>query len=123
MRGDARRRSFCRAGGARLALATHAAALRANGLRLHDEVQAISLALKPQAILSDDCAWQDYVQQFGTTDCWELDALAPNVISGLVRAELESLIDRNAWAGAIVAEDDNRAWPPPPATGPWSSLR
>ena len=57
-----------------------------------------------------DSRFEDYVLQFGTTDCWELAALdLPNAISGLVRAELESLIDRDAWASAIAAEDDNRA--------------
>ena len=45
-----------------------------------------------------------YVRQFGTTDCWELDALAPNVISGLVRAELEGLID----AGRMGERDRGR---------------
>jgi hypothetical protein len=65
--------------------------------------------LPPNFAKESDSRFEDYVQQFGTTDCWELDALAPNVISGLVRAELESLIDRDAWASAIAAEDDNRA--------------
>ena len=65
--------------------------------------------LPPNFAKESDSRFEDYVQQFGTTDCWELDALAPNVISGLVRAELESLIDRNAWASAIAAENDNRA--------------
>lgn len=65
--------------------------------------------LPPNFAKESDSRFEDYVQRFGTTDCWELDALAPNVISGLVRAELESLIDRDAWASAIAAEDDNRA--------------
>jgi hypothetical protein len=65
--------------------------------------------LPPNFAKESDSRFEDYVQQFGTTDCWELDALAPTVISGLVRAELESLIDRDAWASAIAAEDDNRA--------------
>jgi hypothetical protein len=64
--------------------------------------------LPPNFAKESDSRFEDYVQQFGTTDCWELDALAPNVISGLVRAELESLIDRDAWASAIAAEEDNR---------------
>ena len=38
-----------------------------------------------------------------------IDALAPNVISGLARDALEGLIDQDAWAEAIAAEDDNRA--------------
>jgi hypothetical protein len=41
-----------------------------------------------------------YVRDYGTTECWELDALAPTVIAGLVDAEVEALIDRNAWDAA-----------------------
>ena len=64
--------------------------------------------LPPNFAKESDSRFEDYVQQFGTTDCWELDALAPNVIAGLVRAELERLIDRDAWAAAIEGEEDNR---------------
>jgi hypothetical protein len=39
----------------------------------------------------------------------ELDAVAPNVISGLVHAEFEGLIDAEAWADVAANEDANRA--------------
>ena len=65
--------------------------------------------LPPNFAKENDSRYAAYVRQFGTTDCWELDALAPNVISGLVRDELDRLIDRDTWARAIAAEDDNRA--------------
>ena len=64
--------------------------------------------LPPNFAKESDSRFDDYVERFGTTDCWELDALAPNVISDLVRAELERLIDADAWAGAIAGEEDNR---------------
>ena len=79
------------------------------------EVRRIALnisqtaGLPPNYAKESDARYPAYVKQFGTADCWELDALAPNVISGLVRAELNSLIDRDAWARAIADEDDNRA--------------
>jgi hypothetical protein len=79
------------------------------------EVRRIALnlgqvtGLPPNFAKENDSRYAAYVQQFGTTDCWELDALAPNVIAGLVRAELDSLIDHDAWAGAIAEEDDNRS--------------
>ena len=79
------------------------------------EVRRIALNLRqvtglpPNFAKENDSRYAAYVRQFGTTDCWELDALAPNVISGLVRAELDRLIDQDTWAGAIAAEDDNRA--------------
>jgi hypothetical protein len=41
-----------------------------------------------------------YVREFGTTDCWELDALSPTVIANLIRSELENLIDADRWNAA-----------------------
>jgi hypothetical protein len=79
------------------------------------EVQRIALnlgqvtGLPPNFAKENDSRYAAYVRQFGTTECWELDALAPNVISGLVRAELDRLTDQDAWAAAIAAENNNRA--------------
>jgi hypothetical protein len=79
------------------------------------EVQRIALnlgqvtSLPPNFAKENDSRYAAYVRQFGTTDCWELDALPPNVISGLVRAALDRLIDQDAWAAAIAAEHNNRA--------------
>jgi hypothetical protein len=79
------------------------------------EVQRIALnlgqvtGLPPNFAKENDSRYAAYVRQFGTTECWELDALAPNVISGLVRAALDRLIDQDAWAAAIAAEDNSRA--------------
>jgi hypothetical protein len=49
-----------------------------------------------------------YVEQFGTEECWELDALAPPVIEALIRAELEELIDFDEWNERKEAEEKNR---------------
>jgi hypothetical protein len=78
------------------------------------EVRRIALninqttGLPPNYAKEKDSRYADYVKRFGR-NCWELDALSPAVISSLVRAELNGLIDRDAWAGAITDEDDNRA--------------
>lgn len=45
--------------------------------------------LPPNFAKEKDSRYAAYVRRFGR-DCWELDALSPNVISGLVRAELEA---------------------------------
>jgi hypothetical protein len=66
-------------------------------------------SLPPNFAKETDSRFANYVAQFGTTDCWELDALAPNVISDLVRAELEELIDTDAWTSAIASEEENRS--------------
>ncbi len=65
--------------------------------------------LPPNFAKENDSRYATYVRQFGATDCWELDALAPNVISDVVRTALNGLIDRDAWTGAIAGEDDNRS--------------
>jgi hypothetical protein len=49
-----------------------------------------------------------YVRLFETTECWELDALSPTVIADLVRAEVEALIDHEAWNAAKLEERRNR---------------
>ena len=41
--------------------------------------------------------------------CWELDALSPTVIAGLIRAEVEELRDEAKWSAAKAEEDANKA--------------
>jgi hypothetical protein len=79
------------------------------------EVQRLALnldqtdGLPPNFAKENDSRYATYVRQFGTTDCWELDALAPNVIADLVRTALNRLIGPGAWADALAGEDDNRS--------------
>ena len=79
------------------------------------EVRRIALnlgqvtGLPPNFAKENDSRYAAYVRQFGTTDCWELDALAPNIISNLVRDELNRLIDEGSWARVNAEEDDNRS--------------
>jgi hypothetical protein len=56
----------------------------------------------------DDSRFDDYVAAFGTEDCWELDALRPNVLVDLVRTEVEALVDGTAWNAALRREERNR---------------
>jgi hypothetical protein len=65
-------------------------------------------ALPPNFAKEKDSRYAAYVRQFGR-DCWELDALSPDVISGLVRDALDGLIDAQAWAEAMASEEENRA--------------
>jgi hypothetical protein len=58
----------------------------------------------PNFAKEKDTRFKSYVRQFGTTECWELDALSPTVISGLIRTEIEALIDPKAWAAAQRSE-------------------
>jgi hypothetical protein len=57
------------------------------------------IGLPPNFAKENDSRYAAYVRQFDTTDCWELDALAPNIISDLVRDELNRLIDETRALG------------------------
>jgi hypothetical protein len=56
-----------------------------------------------------DSRYAAYVREFGTTDCWELDALNPTVIAGLIGQEIEALVDMEAWNLALNEETRNRS--------------
>jgi hypothetical protein len=56
-----------------------------------------------------DTRFAGYVREFGTRECWELDALAPTVIADLIRTEIEALIERRSWDRALDNENRSRA--------------
>lgn len=62
----------------------------------------------PNFAKENDTRYAAYARQFGR-NCWELDALDPTVIADLIRAEIESLTDAEAWNLAKAQEDANRA--------------
>ena len=49
-----------------------------------------------------------YRERLGTDECWELDALDPTVIAGLIRSEIDALIDPAAWRKALAREQRER---------------
>jgi hypothetical protein len=55
-----------------------------------------------------DTRFNGYVATFGTRECWELDALSPTVIAGLIRTEIEGLIDWPTWEAAQAEEKSGR---------------
>lgn len=54
-----------------------------------------------------DIRFQGYVEEFGE-ECWELDALDPDVLEGLIRSEIEPLINRRVWDAAKSNEDQSK---------------
>lgn len=48
-----------------------------------------------------------YIEQFDTDDCWELDALGPDVMAGLIRSAVEPLIDQEEWTATMEQEQDD----------------
>lgn len=62
----------------------------------------------PNFVKETDSRTKWYIDEFGTEDCWELDALRPSVIDALIREEIEPLIDREAWDKTLAAEKEDR---------------
>jgi hypothetical protein len=62
----------------------------------------------PNFAKETDTRFAAYAGLYGP-ECWELDALAPDVIASLIRAEIEGLIDVDSWTEAMNREAENRA--------------
>lgn len=71
-----------------------------------DQVEQYNLP--PNPAKQSDARWRSYVAETGLHDSWELDALEPTVLAGLINDEIELERDDNAWAEAIQKEEDGR---------------
>ena len=63
----------------------------------------------PNPTKLSDARARGYVAHFGY-DSWELDALEPTVMASLIRDEVESLIDDDAWKASGEQEKDGQDW-------------
>jgi hypothetical protein len=87
-------------------------------LYTREDVRVIRIALTmpqvrqyappPNFAKESDSRFAAYVEQFDTTDCWELDALSPAVIADLIREHVEARIDQDSWREAQASEAANR---------------
>ena len=55
-----------------------------------------------------DSRYIDYQREFGD-ESWELDALEPQVLAGLIQAEIDSLRDADKWEAQVGEERRERA--------------
>lgn len=62
----------------------------------------------PQMVKKSDARAAAFVERNGG-HCWELDALGPDVIIGLIESEIKSLIDVNRWQAQVRRQEDGRA--------------
>jgi len=60
----------------------------------------------PNPAKETDARYANYAAQYGDSS-WELDALEPQVLSALVEAEVETIIDEVAWRD--VMDEEQRA--------------
>ena len=61
----------------------------------------------PNPAKETDSRFAGYTSLYGQ-DCWELDALEPQVIVDLIRAEVNDLLDKDIWAKTLEQEDQER---------------
>jgi hypothetical protein len=80
------------------------------------EVRRIALTMKqirryrlpPNPAKESDTNLTKYVREFGTHECWELDALSPTVLEELISTSVTAMIDEKQWAAAERRERQNR---------------
>jgi hypothetical protein len=71
-----------------------------------DQVEGFNPPPSPAKLT--DCRAKDYVAKFGD-ESWELDALEPDTLAGLVTDEVESVREDDLWAEAVEKEREQRA--------------
>lgn len=64
--------------------------------------------IPPNFVKDKDSRTKRYVAEFGTEDCWELDALPPRTVDSIIRAEVEPLIDWEQWDKTLATEEEHR---------------
>lgn len=62
--------------------------------------QILQYAPPPNPAKQSDGRFRRYVEETGLDESWELDALEPSVLSGLIQSEIETLRDDSLWADA-----------------------
>lgn len=62
----------------------------------------------PNFVKETDSRTKWYIDKFDTEDCWELDALPPQTVDQIIRAQVEPLIDREAWDKTLAEEEEHR---------------
>jgi hypothetical protein len=63
----------------------------------------------PNRLKDKDPRYTAYKAETGKDEGWELDALEPSVLSQLIRTEVESLIDPEAWEAAKGRWQENKS--------------
>jgi len=62
----------------------------------------------PNPAKQTDARYDQYVARFGITESWELDALEPSVIVGLINDEVEKIVDKPKWEKRGYLQQDYR---------------
>jgi hypothetical protein len=70
--------------------------------------QVRELGLPPNPAKETDTRHAQYVRDTGCKDSWELDALSPSFIDGLIERVISELLDHEAWGEALDCERANK---------------
>lgn len=62
----------------------------------------------PNPVKLTDSRVEGYMREYGTNECWELDALDPPVIEALIRDAINPLINTTVWDNAMLQEREGR---------------
>lgn len=62
----------------------------------------------PNPVKETDSRHTKYTDTYGTVECWELDAMEPDVLAQLVRDEVATVLDDAAWEAKVEEEDEGR---------------
>lgn len=63
----------------------------------------------PNPAKPTDARFRRYVDETGLDESWELDALDPIVLQGLIQDEIDAVRDSDAWANSNAAMEEDRA--------------
>lgn len=62
----------------------------------------------PNFAKDSDSRTSSYIEEYGTDECWELDALSPEVIEQLIRDAIESVVDEAQFDKDRDEEETNK---------------
>lgn len=72
-----------------------------------DQVQAMNLPPNPAKVT--DSRFEGYRKQYGD-ESWELDALSPSFIAGLIRKAIDEIIDKDQWDEDLRLETEDKRY-------------
>jgi hypothetical protein len=83
---------------------------------LHADVERIALTMDqveeygppPNFAKEKGSRFEAYVDEHGTTDSWELDALSPQTLEDLVQEPVDEVLDLDQWNKSLELEAEER---------------
>jgi hypothetical protein len=74
-----------------------------------EQVEDLGLPESFERAKTGSSNYNRYVERYGSDDVWELEALAPDKLQGLLEDAIDSVIDVDAFNDEVAAEEDDAA--------------